>query len=241
MQRSYLMAKLHKFSDDVLLHELRSDELPPDSVELLLAELGTHQRRMNRAPEMQHALCAQVLERNLYLAPQGRTGEAVSGTALAGRAADLFTWAVAPLARDGRYLRDLQELMHSMSRASHPIGSNWLEQSILSPANGKVPDLPPPVWRQLLHEALTREDQRATPSPASPLPSMPSMHPMHPMPSTTTTTTSPISTTTTTSLIAPESSTPASRLSELSNNVGCVVGVSLAVIVVLIAIVLMVM
>ncbi|WP_405770854.1 hypothetical protein [Streptomyces sp. NBC_01538] len=244
MQRSYLMAKLQKFSDDVLLHELRSDELPPDSVELLLAELGTHQRRTNRAPEMQHALCAQVLERNLYLAPQGRTGEGVSGTALAGRAADLFTWAVAPLARDGRYLRDLQELMHSMSRAPHPIGSNWLEQSILSPANGKVPDLPPPVWRQLLHEALTREDQRATPSPASPLPSMPSMHPMHPMhpmPSTTTTTTSPISTTTTTSLIAPESSTPASRLSELSNNVGCVVGVSLAVIVVLIAIVLMVM
>jgi hypothetical protein len=211
MQRSFLMAQLHDLPDEVLLHELRSGELPADSVELLLSELGTHQRRTTRPPEMQHALCAQVLSKHLYLGPHGQPGEHMSGAAQAGRAADLFTWAVAPLARDERYLRDLYELMHSMSRAPHPIGSNWLEQSIISPVNGEVPDLPPTVWRQLLHEALARKER---PRPAVPPPPPPA---------------------------APESPTPMSRLSELSSNVGCVLGVFFTMIVVLIAIVLIVM
>ncbi|WP_330289237.1 hypothetical protein [Streptomyces sp. NBC_00576] len=213
MQRSYLMAQLRELPDEVLLHELRSGELPSDSVELLLSELGTHQRREARPLEMQHALCERVLSENLYLAPHGQPGEPMSGAAQAGRAADLFTWAVAPLARDPRYLHHLYELLHRMSRAPHPIGSNWLEQSIISPANGEVPDLPPTVWRQLLHEALARKER---PQPAVPPPPPPP-------------------------LTALEPQTPMSRLSELSNNVGCVLGVFFTMIVVLIAIALIVM
>ncbi|MEU6227208.1 hypothetical protein [Streptomyces sp. NPDC047042] len=212
MQRSILMAQLHELPDDVLLNELRSDELPPESVELLLSELGTHQRLTTRPLEMQQALCEHALSKNLYLTPHGGTGGPMSGAAQASRAAHLFTWAVAPLARDKRYKRDLHELMELMSRSPHPIGSNWLAQSILSPPHGKVPDLPPSVWRQLLHDALTREEK---PQPAT----------VPPPPSP----------------VAPDSPASMSRLSELSNNVGCVVGVSFAVIVVLIAIALMVM
>lgn len=228
MQRGFLMAQLHDLPDEVLLNELRFGELPPDSVELLLSELGTHQRRTTRTPEMQHALCAQVLGQHLYLAPHGQPGESMSGAAQAVRAADLFTWAVAPLARDERYLHDLYELMHSMSRAPHPIGSNWLAQSVISPATGEVPDLPPTVWRQILHEALTREEG----PPSSALPPPPPLTPPLIAPFTT-----PL----TTPLIPPESQTPLSRLSELSNNVGCVLGAFFTMIVALIAIVLMVM
>ncbi|MFF3378484.1 hypothetical protein ACFYXF_36710 [Streptomyces sp. NPDC002680] len=209
-QRNFLMAQLRTLSDDVLLRELRSDELPPDSVELLLSELGSHERRETRRPEMRHALCAQVLRNNLYLSPHGQTGEPLSRTALARQAADLFNWAVAPLARDERYLHDLYELLHSMSRAPHPIGSNWLAQSIISPSNSEVPDLPPTVWQQILRDQLTRPNRPQPPVPAPPL--------------TTT----------------PEPPDSTSRLSELTNNVSCVVGVCAAVIAVLIGIALIV-
>lgn len=210
-QRSYLMAQLRDVPDEVLLRELRSGELPPDSVELLLTELGTHHRRERRHPEMRHALCAQVLRNNLYLTPNGRTGEPISRTAQAGRAADLFNWAVAPLARDERYLHDLYELLHSMSRAPHPIGSNWLAHSIISPPNGEAPDLPPTVWQQILRDQLTRPDRSQPPAP--------------PPPPTTT----------------PEPPTSSSRFSELTNNVGCVVGACVTMMVVLITIGLIVM
>ncbi|MDW4907296.1 hypothetical protein RB628_18540 [Streptomyces sp. ADMS] len=136
----------------------------------------------------------------------------MSRTALAGRAADLFNWAVAPLARDERYLHDLYELLHSLSRAPHPIGSNWLAQSIISPANGEAPDLPPTVWQQLLRDRLTRPDR---PQPAVPPPPPPTA----PVPSTS----------------------GMSRFSELTIDVGCVLWVSVTLIAVLVAILLVVM
>lgn len=207
VQRSFLMAQLRDLPDEVLLRELRSDELPPDSVELLLSELGNHQRRETRPLEMQHALCAHMLHNHLYLPPPGQTEEPLSRTALAVRAADLFNWAVAPVARDGRHLHGLYELLHTLSRAPHPIESNWLAQSIISPANGEIPDLPPTVWHKILSDQLTRPDNR--PQQTNPPPRPP---------------------------LAPESPEPMSRFSELMTTPGCVIGACVAVMVVLIVI-----
>ncbi len=143
--------------------------------------------------------------------------------------------AVAPLAREERYLRDLRELLHRMTRDSHPTGGNWLRQSIIAPANGQVPDLPPVLWQQILRDVLSRGERApsAQPSPAAPQPPSAS-HAPYTVPDPTT---------------APEpSSTPprpptlTSRLSDLTNNPGCVtMGVGSSVIAVLITIVLIVL
>ncbi|MFE2608955.1 hypothetical protein [Streptomyces mirabilis] len=231
MQRGLLAARLRTLPDELLLGELRSADLPPESVELLLDELGNEQRLQERRPEMRHDLCAEVLHNGLYFTPYGQGPEPVSRTAMVTRAADLFTWAVAPLAREERYLRDLRELLHRMTRDSHPTGGNWLRQSIIAPANGQVPDLPPVLWQQILRDVLSRGERApsAQPSPAAPQPSSASRAP-YTVPDPTT---------------APEpSSTPprpptlTSRLSDLTNNPGCVMGVGFSVIAVLITIVL---
>ncbi|WP_217566020.1 hypothetical protein [Streptomyces sp. GbtcB7] len=225
MQRSLLAARLRTLPDELLLGELRSADLPPESVELLLDELGNEDRLQERRPEMRHDLCAEVLHNGLYFTPYGQGPEPVSRTAMVTRAADLFSWAVAPLAREERYLRDLRELLHRMTRDSHPTGGNWLRQSIIAPANGQVPDLPPVLWQQILRDVLSR-GERAPSAPQSPFASQSP----YTVPAPTT---------------APElSSTPprpptlTSRLSDLTNNPGCVMGVGFAVIAVLITIVL---
>jgi len=169
---------------------------------------------------MRHELCAEVLRNGLYFTPYGQGAEPVSRTAMAGRAADVFTWAVVPLARDERYLRDLQELLHRMGRDRHPTGGNWLWQSIIAPANGQVPDLPPVLWQQILRDLISRPDRPPSATAASHVAQVP--------------TTAPGSSTT-----APEPPTFAARLSELANNPGCVVGSAIGVIAVLITIVLM--
>ncbi|MDX3759722.1 hypothetical protein ACFY1B_18550 [Streptomyces mirabilis] len=234
MQRSLLAARLRTLPDELLLGELRSADLPPESVELLLDELGNEHRLQERRPEMRHDLCAEVLHNGLYFTPYGQGPEPVSRTAMVTRAADLFTWAVAPLAREERYLRDLRELLHRMTRDSHPTGGNWLRQSIIAPANGQVPDLPPVLWQQILRDVLSRGERApsAQPSPAAPQPPSAS-HAPYTVPDPTT---------------APEpSSTPprpptlTSRLSDLTNNPGCVMGVGFSVIAVLITIVLIVL
>ncbi|MCZ1002941.1 hypothetical protein O1M63_41065 [Streptomyces mirabilis] len=166
MQRSLLAARLRTLPDELLLGELRSADLPPESVELLLDELGNEHRLQERRPEMRHDLCAEVLHNGLYFTPYGQGPEPVSRTAMVTRAADLFTWAVAPLAREERYLRDLRELLHRMTRDSHPTGGNWLRQSIIAPANGQVPDLPPVLWQQILRDVLSRGERALRPAVA---------------------------------------------------------------------------
>jgi hypothetical protein len=220
MRRSLLMAELRRQPDESLLHELRSGELPPDSLDLVLGELGEPDRVRARHPEMRHELCAEVLRNNLYFSPYGQGTELVSSTAMADRAADLFTWAVAPLVRDERYLRDLRELLHGMSRVHHPTAGNWLRRSIIEPANGQVPDLPPVLWAQILRDMPGHYDRPVSvpPSPhATPVAAAPAQQ----------------------SALTTEPLTVAARISDLTNNPGCVIGsgVCFCVVGVLIAIV----
>ncbi|MFF7593997.1 hypothetical protein [Streptomyces mirabilis] len=234
MQRSLLAARLRTLPDELLLGELRSADLPPESVELLLDELGNEHRLQERRPEMRHDLCAEVLRNGLYFTPYGQGPEPVSRTAMVTRAADLFTWAVAPLAREERYLRDLRELLHRMTRDSHPTGGNWLRQSIIAPANGQVPDLPPVLWQQILRDVLSRGERTpsAQPSPAAPQPPSASQAP-YTVPDPTAAPEPPSA--------PPRPPTLTSRLSDLTNNPGCVMGVGFSVIAVLITIVLIVL
>ncbi|UIX32457.1 hypothetical protein [Streptomyces sp. GQFP] len=211
-QRTILEAMLRPLPDEVLLRELRSGELPPDALDLVLSELGDEERRRTRPLEMRHTLCAQVLHNNLYLTHHGQPGELTSRAALADRAADLFTWAVAPLARDDRYLLDLQELLARMCRDPHPTAGNWLRHTVIAPPNGEVPDLPPTVWQQILHVLLTR--------PNGPQPTT-----SHPSPATT----------------PPPAPTAMTRLSDLMDKPGCVIGAALTVLFVLVTTVLILM
>ncbi|MFJ8634403.1 hypothetical protein [Streptomyces sp. NPDC093568] len=169
--RSMLLAELRGLPDELLLHELRSGELPADSTELLLDVLGEPQRVQVRPPELRHELCAEVLHKDLYFAPHEPPGEGRSGADRASRAAHLFSWAVAPLARDKRHLRPLQELLYRLSRDAHPTTGNWLRQSIVEPPHGRIPDLPPEVWAQLLANTLVRVNR--PPQPAPPAPQLP--------------------------------------------------------------------
>ncbi|MFB6934091.1 hypothetical protein [Streptomyces chartreusis] len=184
MGQSVLLAELRRQPDEVLVHELRTREIPPQSVELLLDVLGEPHRADGRSLELRHALCAEVLENGLYFTPHGAGADGRSGADRASRAARLFTWAVAPLARDERHLRQLQELLYRLSRDPHPTTGNWLRQSIIDPPGGRVPDLPPVVWSRLLSNALTRMDK--PPHSAPPAESLPSPHtapaPMTPPP-----------------------------------------------------------
>ncbi|MFG1669771.1 hypothetical protein [Streptomyces sp. Y7] len=173
MGQSMLLAELRGQPDEVLLHELRTRELPAQSVELLLDVLADPHRADARPLELRHELCAEVLENDLYFTPHGPGADGRSGADRASRAARLFGWAVAPLARDERHLRQLQELLYRLSRDPHPTTGNWLRQSIIDPPGGRVPDLPPVVWSRLLSNALTRIDKppQSVPPPVHSLPS----------------------------------------------------------------------
>ncbi|MGC9535361.1 hypothetical protein [Streptomyces sp. UG1] len=175
MDQSMLLAELRRQPDEVLLWELRSGELPLEARELLLDELGDPHRDRARSSQMRHELCAEVLRNDLYFEPHGPGAEGRSGADRASRAAHLFTWAVAPLARDERHQLQLQELLYRLSRDPHPTTGNWLRQSIIEPPNGQVPDLPPVVWSRLLANALMRIN--TPPHSASPAPPpLPSPH-----------------------------------------------------------------
>ncbi|MBB5933907.1 hypothetical protein [Streptomyces zagrosensis] len=151
--REHLREQLRTVSDEVLLHEMHLGELPRPSLELLLDELGRAPRVQARQPATQHKLCTVVLSNDLYIEPNGLGGEPVSRTDQVHRAADLFTWAVAPLARDERYLPDLRELLYRMFR-DRPTAESWLRVSIIAPHSGVAPDLPPTLWQQILRDML---------------------------------------------------------------------------------------
>ncbi|MFG2531048.1 hypothetical protein [Streptomyces sp. NPDC048516] len=223
VQGGLLRERLRTQPDGLLLDELRSAGLPPDSLDLLLHELGDDHRVRVRETAMRHELCAEVLRHGLYFEPNGQGAEAISRTAMARRAADLFTWVVAPLARDERYRRDLQELLHRMCRDRHPAAGNWLWQSIIAPGNGLAPDLPPVLWQQILRDVIGQS--------AAPRPAPPASHAASPATPVSTTSREPSAT-------VPEPPAFGARLSELATNPGCVVGTGVGVIAVLLAILL---
>ncbi|PBC85757.1 MULTISPECIES: hypothetical protein [unclassified Streptomyces] len=222
-QRGLLRERLRTHSDGLLLDELRSTDLPADSLDLLLHELGDADRVRVRETKMRHELCAEVLGQGLYFEPNGQGAQTLSRTAMASRAADLFTWAVAPLARDERYRHDLQELLHRMCLDRHPTAGNWLWQSIITPVNGPAPDLPPALWQQILRDVIGQSvAPRTAPSTS---------HAVSPAAPVSTTSPEPSAT-------VPEPPTVGARVSALATNPGCVVGTGVGVIAVLIAILL---
>lgn len=218
--REVLRTELRALPDEFLLEELRSEELPPDSVDLLLDELSAPHRIRTRGDATRHALCELVLRKNLYWPPYGHPGGPVSRTAMADRAAGLFTWAVAPLSRDERYLPDLRELLHRMLRDPSPTAGNWLHKAIVAPANGQAPDLPPVLWQQIVGDALRRNGGPAAtlPPPATATPAPILRAPSSP---------------------AAERPDFTARLTEQLNKPGCVMGIGGGLIVVLIVIALL--
>ncbi|MGW8062005.1 hypothetical protein ACVV2G_06915 [Streptomyces ziwulingensis] len=156
MRREVVRTRLRALPDEPLVRELRSDDLPQDSVDLLLDELGDPHRLRTRQEATRHALCDHVLRKNLYFTPYGQPEANVSRAVMADRAAALFTWAVVPLAHDKRYLSDLRELLHRMLRDPSVTAGNWLHKAIVAPAGGQVPDLPPALWQQIVSDALQR-------------------------------------------------------------------------------------
>ncbi|MFI1762700.1 hypothetical protein ACH41H_11710 [Streptomyces sp. NPDC020800] len=227
MLRGRLMAQLAEQSDVFLLGELRSGQLSQDSLDLVLSELGRSDRDKVRDPEMRHALCAQMLGNDLYFTPQQLGAEGASRAAMAERAAVLFHWAVAPLARDERYLNELLELQYRMSRDRHPTTGNWLWQTIVEPPDGRVPDLPPALWRQILQDAISRSSRPSAVPPApvtTPLPSAPA----HPQAHTASSASSA------SSVFTVERPGLGDRFGELLVNPGCVIGTAFGLLVVLI-------
>jgi len=179
MGQSVLLTELRGQPDELLLHELRSGELPLQSVELLLTVLGDPDRVQARPQKLRLELCAEVLDKDLYFTPHGPTADGRSGAGRASRAAHLFAWAVAPSARELRDLElgRLQEFLERMSRDSHPTTGNWFRQTFVKPPNGRFPDLPPAVWGQLLGNALLRSDR---PHAAPPVPQVSPVPPQSP-------------------------------------------------------------
>ncbi|GAB7032447.1 hypothetical protein AB0G35_03425 [Streptomyces sp. NPDC021749] len=211
-----LKQRLRDLPDEALLDVLRSGGLPPEPLGLLLEELGDARRVRERRPQVQHDLCRVVLDKGLYFEPRGLDTDSMSRLAMARRAAELYLWAVAPLTRDARYLSDLRELLHRMCRDRHPAAGNWLWDSIIVPANGVAPDLPPGLWQQIVRDVHQKTLAPATTTPAA--------GDRSPAPAPTS--------------AAPDPPAFGSRFNELTSSLGCVVGTGVGVILVLLTIVL---
>ncbi|MFJ1647508.1 hypothetical protein [Streptomyces sp. NPDC088258] len=228
-----LPERLRGLSDERLVAELCRAAVESDAVELLLRELSDPDRRRVREDDVRHRICAEVLRNDLYLTRNGPSTGLLSRPEATRRAADLFNWAVAPLARDGRYLADLRELLHRMSRDRRPAAADWLQWTIVQPVDGVAPDLPPALWQQILRDVMSRNTTQpsavppttAPPSVASPVPP-----PVAAPPATPTVRRPPVNL----RPAPPPTRTPpptlAKRLSDLANSPGCVIGVAAALI-----------
>ncbi|MCS0635313.1 hypothetical protein NX801_06505 [Streptomyces sp. LP05-1] len=164
-------------SDEELVAELGAGQLSPNAVQRALAELRKPDRRETRTPELRHRLCREVVQRELCLPPPGEPGESATGRAR--RAADLFAWAVVPLARDETHLEDLHKLLHRILRkyrSGDPAAAAWLQEALLRSPDGNAPQLHPALWQQLVRELLDRTDEsprtppRAAPADRRPAP-----------------------------------------------------------------------
>ncbi|MEU0099451.1 hypothetical protein [Streptomyces sp. NPDC006267] len=165
-QTARLAARLMDLRDSSLLSLLRADELPWVSRDLVLAELARPDRRRSRDEATAHALCAEVLRHNLYFRPGRSEADGPSAAEMREHAADLFHWAVAPLAREPHHAPDLRPLFNVFLKDGRNTGMEWLRRVLVAPPGGRAPDLPPQLWQQVVTELLARPG--AVPAPTTP-------------------------------------------------------------------------
>ncbi|MGX1955852.1 hypothetical protein ACWIGY_36840 [Streptomyces anulatus] len=165
-QSARLAARLRDLRDDPLLSLLCADGLPWASRDLVLDELADEGRQRSRDEATAHALCTEVLRHNLYFRP-GRSGaDGPSVPEMRERAAELFSWAVAPLVRDPHRAPDLRPLFNIVLKDGRGTGMEWLRRILVAPPGGRAPDLPPQLWQQVVTDLLAHPVSVTTPVPA---------------------------------------------------------------------------
>ncbi|MFD8409807.1 hypothetical protein ACFV1G_34600 [Streptomyces anulatus] len=173
-QSARLAARLRDLRDDPLLTLLCSDGLPWASRDLVLDELAVTERRRSRDEATAHALCTEVLRHNLYFRPGRPEADSPSVPEMRERAAELFSWAVAPLVRDPHRAPDLRPLFNIVLKDGRETGMEWLRRILVAPPDGRVPDLPPQLWQQIVTGLLAHPVSVTTPGPAPvPAPAQP--------------------------------------------------------------------
>ncbi|OKJ46923.1 hypothetical protein [Streptomyces sp. CB02115] len=165
-QSARLAARLRDLRDDPLLTLLCADGLPWASRDLVLDELADEGRQRSRDEATAHALCTEVLRHNLYFRP-GRSGaDGPSVPEMRERAAELFSWAVAPLVRDPHRAPDLRPLFNIVLKDGRGTGMEWLRRILVAPPGGRAPDLPPQLWQQVVTDLLAHPVSVTAPVPA---------------------------------------------------------------------------
>ncbi|MFI1930888.1 hypothetical protein [Streptomyces sp. NPDC020330] len=165
-QTARLAARLRDLRDTALLTLLSADGLPWASRDLVLAELADEGRQRARDEATAHALCTEVLRHNLYFRPGRPEADSPSVPEMRERAADLFSWAVAPLVRDPHRAPDLRPLFNIVLKDGRDTGMEWLRRLLVTPPGGRAPDLPPQVWQQVVQDLLARPAPVGAPASA---------------------------------------------------------------------------
>ncbi|WP_107502469.1 hypothetical protein [Streptomyces sp. or3] len=165
-QSARLAARLRDLRDDPLLALLCADGLPWASRDLVLDELARPERRRSRDEETAHALCTEVLRHNLYFRPGRPEADSPSAPEMRKRAAELFSWAVAPLVRDPHRAPDLRPLFNIVLKDGRGTGMEWLRSILVAPQGGRAPDLPPQLWQQVVADLLAHPVAVTAPGPA---------------------------------------------------------------------------
>ncbi|MFI7291396.1 hypothetical protein ACIBRY_32820 [Streptomyces anulatus] len=165
-QSARLAARLRDLRDTPLLTLLSADGLPWASRDLVLAELARAERLRSRDEATAHTLCTEVLRHNLYFRPGRPEADSPSAPEMRERAAELFSWAVAPLVRDPHRAPDLRPLFNIVLKDGRDTGMEWLRRILVAPPGGRAPDLPPQLWQQVVTDLLAHPVSVTTPAPA---------------------------------------------------------------------------
>lgn len=179
-QSARLAARLRDLRDSALLTLLQAEGLPWASRDLVLGELARADRQRSRDEAAAHELCTEVLRHNLYFRPGRSEADSPSVPEMRERAAELFSWAVAPLVRDPLRAPDLRPLFNIVLKDGRGTGMEWLRLILVMPPGGRAPDLPPQLWQQIVTDLLAHPAPAPVPasesaparaqSPKSPLP-----------------------------------------------------------------------
>uniref|UniRef100_UPI001C26C2BE hypothetical protein n=1 Tax=Streptomyces anulatus TaxID=1892 RepID=UPI001C26C2BE len=165
-QSARLAARLRDLRDGPLLTLLCADGLPRASRDLVLDELARPGRRRSRDEATAHALCTEVLRHNLYFRPGRPEADSPSAAEMRARAAELFSWAVAPLVRDPHRAPDLRPLFNIVLKDGRGTGMEWLRRILVAPPGGRAPDLPPQLWQQVVTDLLAHPVSVTASAPA---------------------------------------------------------------------------